>query len=102
MPSYAPHGEEVIAGTDRAALELSDQSGRDDPAGDSLTPLYEQPDGWSRVLQRLPADAVVQPAGREGAFIRVLTNDGVTGYVSRLAPLAVVKAWSISNPSTPK
>jgi heat shock protein HtpX len=78
-------------------FEPRDDSRQDDPAGDSLTPLYEQPDGWSRVLQRLPTDAVVTPVGKEGAFIRVLTNDGVTGFVSSLAPLAVVKAWSISS-----
>jgi hypothetical protein len=82
-----------VSNTDRAPTEPSDDSGRDGSTGDSLTPLYEQADGWSRVLQRLPADAVVTPMGSQGTFIRVLTTDGVTGYVSCLSPLAAVKAW---------
>lgn len=54
-----------------------------------LTPLYEQPDGWSLVLAQLSPDAVVTPLGTEGNFIRVTTVDHGTGYISRLAPLAV-------------
>ena len=53
-----------------------------------LTPLYENADGWSRVLTQLPPDAALTVTGTEGNFIRVTTADNVCGYVSRLSPLA--------------
>jgi heat shock protein HtpX len=57
----------------------------------ALIPLYEQPDGWSRVLAQLPESAVVIPMATEGLFVRVITADDRTGYVSRSAPLAALK-----------
>ena len=51
-------------------------------------PLYEKPDGWSRVLTWLPPDAVLKVvAGEQGAFIRVVTANDVAGFVSRNAGL---------------
>jgi heat shock protein HtpX len=63
------------------------------PPGDDhlLTPVYEQPDGWSRVLAQLPESAVVVPIAAEGAFIRVTMAEERTGYVSRSAPLSALK-----------
>jgi heat shock protein HtpX len=55
-----------------------------------LTPLYEQPNGWSRILAQLPENAVVIPAAVEGDFIRVTTEDQ-SGYVPRSAPLTALK-----------
>ena len=54
-----------------------------------MTPLYERADGWSRVLAQLPPDAALTVTGTEGNFIRVTTADHLSGYVSRLSPLAV-------------
>jgi heat shock protein HtpX len=63
------------------------------PSADAhvLIPLYERPDGWSRVLAQLPESAVVIPMATEGDFVRVTTAEDQTGYVSRSAPLAAVK-----------
>lgn len=60
-------------------------------ADHALTPLYEQPDGWSRVLAELPESAVVIPIATEGHFIRVTTAEHQAGYVSRSAPLTALK-----------
>jgi len=60
-------------------------------AGHALTPLYERPDGWSRVLAQLPESAVVIPIATEGHFIRVTTAEHQAGYVSRSAPLAALR-----------
>jgi Zn-dependent protease with chaperone function len=58
-----------------------------------LIPLYEQPDGWSRVLAQLPESAVVIPIATEGHFIRVTTAEHPAGYVSRSAPLTALKTF---------
>lgn len=60
-------------------------------ADHALTPLYEQPDAWSRVLAQLPESAVVIPIATEGHFIRVTTAEHLAGYVSRSAPLIALK-----------
>jgi heat shock protein HtpX len=57
----------------------------------ALIPLYERPDGWSRVLAELPENAVVVAMGTEGQFIRVMTAEHQAGYVSRSARLAALK-----------
>ena len=57
----------------------------------ALIPLYEGPDGWSRVLAQLPVGAVIVPMATEGNFVRVTTPEGQSGYVSRTAPLAALK-----------
>ena len=54
----------------------------------SWTPLYEKPDGWSRVLAQLPLDTPVNVTGTEGNFIRVTTAHNLSGYVSSASPLA--------------
>jgi heat shock protein HtpX len=58
-----------------------------------LTPLYEKPDGWSRVLAQLRESAAVMPIAIEGAFVRITTAEGQAGYVSRSAPLAALKSF---------
>ena len=60
-------------------------------ADHALIPLYEQPDGWSRVLAQLPENAVVIPIATEGHFIRVATAHNQVGYVTRSAPLTALK-----------
>jgi heat shock protein HtpX len=60
-------------------------------AGQVLTPLYELPDGWSRVIARLPENAIIIPIAAEGHFIRITTAEHQAGYVSRSAPLAALK-----------
>jgi SH3-like domain-containing protein len=60
-------------------------------ADHALTPVYEQPDGWSRVLAQLPESAVVILMATEGHFVKVTTAEGHTGYVSRSAPLGALK-----------
>jgi hypothetical protein len=62
------------------------------PAG--TTPLYEQPDGWSRVLAQLAPGADVRPITRQGNFIQVLANGGLTGYVASSAPLPAIVAFN--------
>jgi heat shock protein HtpX len=62
------------------------------PAG--TTPLYEQPDGWSRVLEQLSPGADVRPIRRQGDFIRVLANGGLTGYVASSARLPAIVAFN--------
>jgi heat shock protein HtpX len=52
-----------------------------------LTPMYELPDGWSRIVARLPRDVAIKSATREGNFIRVTTGDNTVGYVPQSAQL---------------
>jgi hypothetical protein len=47
--------------------------------------MYEQPDGWSRVLAQLAKNTVLTVVGREGNFVRVITKDNVSGYVATSA-----------------
>jgi heat shock protein HtpX len=54
-------------------------------------PLYEQPDGWSKVLAELDENAALTPVGKEGNFIRVLTTDNIRGYVSSSARLSALR-----------
>ncbi len=54
---------------------------------DPVTAVYEQPDGWSRVLTQLTKNTVVTAVGREGNFVRVITKDDVAGYVASSARL---------------
>jgi heat shock protein HtpX len=49
------------------------------------TPLYEKPDGWSIVLQKLSPGLVVTCMGFEGNFARVRTEH-TEGYIARFAP----------------
>lgn len=81
-------------------LEMQSTAAADQPVPSSCEPpepapipLYEQPDGWSRVLARLPADTVVRPIAAEGHFVRVITAEDQTGYVSRSAPLPAVRKF---------
>jgi heat shock protein HtpX len=60
-------------------------------ADHALTPLYERPNGWSRVLAQLPENAEVIPIATEGHFIRVTTAEHEAGYVPRSAPLTALK-----------
>jgi len=62
------------------------------PEKEMLTPLYERPDGWSRVLAKLPPDAQITIVETDGNFVRVRTGGRVLGYVSRTAPLAALAA----------
>ena len=50
-----------------------------------FTPVYEKPDGWSKVLCHLPEHAAVTVCGREGNFLKVTTADHVVGYISQSA-----------------
>jgi hypothetical protein len=52
-----------------------------------LTPMYESPDGWSRIVARLPHDIAIKSATPEGNFVRVVTIDNTVGYVARSAQL---------------
>ena len=54
---------------------------------DDLAAVYEQPDGWSRVLTELTKNTVVTAVGREGNFVRVITKDNIAGYVASSAGL---------------
>ena len=49
------------------------------------TPVYEKPDGWSKVLCQLPEDAAVTVCGTEGKFLKVTTANRVVGYISESA-----------------
>jgi hypothetical protein len=49
------------------------------------TPVYEKPDGWSKVLCQLPEHAAVTVCGTEGSFLKVTTANRVIGYISRSA-----------------
>jgi hypothetical protein len=51
----------------------------------SSTPVYERPDGWSKVLCQLPEHAAVTVCGTEGNFLKVTTADRVIGYISQSA-----------------
>jgi peptidase M48-like protein len=64
----------------------------DEASGPTLTPLYERPDGWSRVLARLPHDAALTAIASEGNFVRVTTRENLLGYVARSAPLSALRA----------
>ena len=51
-------------------------------------PVYEQPDGWSKVLAELDENAEVMPLSTVGEFVRVITADNIRGYVSATASLS--------------
>jgi heat shock protein HtpX len=51
--------------------------------------LYEKPDGWSRVVQRLERGTVVTARGKESGFLLVSTGEGVVGYLGGRGRLAV-------------
>jgi heat shock protein HtpX len=51
----------------------------------NVTPVYEKPDGWSKVLCQLPKHAVVTVCGIEGNFLKVTTADRVVGYIAQSA-----------------
>ena len=59
----------------------------------SFIPVYEKPDGWSKVLCQLPEDAAITVSGTEGNFLQVTIADRVVGYISR-SPRARVIATS--------
>jgi heat shock protein HtpX len=46
------------------------------------TPLYQNADGWSPVIERLPEGAIIEFIGLEANFVRVAT-DRVRGCISR-------------------
>jgi heat shock protein HtpX len=48
-------------------------------------PVYEKPDGWSKVLCQLPEAATVTVCGTEGKFLKVTTANRVVGYISESA-----------------
>jgi len=57
------------------------------------TPIYEHPDGWSRVVAWLPRDAPVTSLREvNGNFVRVETPEGPAGWVARSAPLRISEA----------
>ena len=66
---------------------------RDSAEAAGLTPLYEQPDGLSRILARLPRDADLTSATKDGDFVRVTMGNNTVGYVARWAPLAALKPF---------
>jgi heat shock protein HtpX len=53
-------------------------------------PVYERPDGWSRVICQLPEDAAVMVCGTEGNFHKITTANRVVGYISQSARDRVV------------
>jgi heat shock protein HtpX len=54
-------------------------------------PVYEQPDGWSKVLAELDQNAAVTPLGKVGEFVRVVTAENIRGYVSATAGLNALR-----------
>lgn len=83
--------ESVVEESHASTPELSAETMP--PSDPGRIPLYEQPDGWSRVLAHLPADTIVTPIAAEGHFVRVVTAEHQTGYVSRSAPLPAVRTF---------
>jgi heat shock protein HtpX len=71
------------------------RSDGNDRSNDARTPLYEKPDGWSRVLARLSPDAAITPLAREGNFVRVATEANGIGYVSSTAPLRAIRGFCV-------
>jgi heat shock protein HtpX len=55
-------------------------------------PLYERPDGWSKVLAELDESAALTPLGEDGSFVHVVTADNIRGYVSSSAPLSTLRS----------
>jgi hypothetical protein len=53
--------------------------------------VYEQPDGWSKVLAELEENAALTPLGTVGGFVRVVTADNIRGYVSSGAGLSALR-----------
>ncbi|MFL6281493.1 MAG: M48 family metalloprotease [Vicinamibacterales bacterium] len=69
----------------RVSLESAAESpGSQFRLTDHSTPLYETADGWSRMLQQLPAGDVVTLTGVEGRFARVQAA-GLDGYIAAAA-----------------
>ena len=73
-----------------ATTSVVDRAARTDVRqADTLVPLYEAPDGWSKVLAQLPGRAQVITLGTDGELVRIRYGD-VQGYVPRSAPLAAL------------
>jgi heat shock protein HtpX len=64
----------------------------------SSTPVYEKPDGWSKVLCQLPEHAAVTICGTEGNFLKVTTADRVVGYISQAARDHVIATRELTRP----
>jgi Peptidase family M48 len=58
----------------------------------TTTPVFEQPDTSSRVVQRLSAGALVTVREGAGRFLAVITQDERFGYISDSAPREPVPA----------
>ena len=81
--TIAPQPPPVLVDASQPALPDAPAGAGDDvPNG---TPLYEAPDGWSKVLGSLPEGTVVTISETNTNFLRVTTADGRQGYVSRAA-----------------
>ena len=46
-----------------------------------VTPLYEKPEGWSKILRELPHGTPLTFGAIEGGFVQVTTGDNVVGYI---------------------
>jgi len=85
---------------EQAPSQIATFSGHERPSdssGPSLTPLYESPDGLSRIVARLPPNIALTSATMRGNFIEVMTRDGTTGYVARSANLAALATFTKAN-----
>jgi hypothetical protein len=68
-----------------ASPDKPDTDGSSDSSRSSFTPVYEKPDGWSKVVCQLPDHATVTICGTEGNFLKVTTANRVVGYISQAA-----------------
>jgi len=88
-----PSEQQVLAPTEGEDSTEDNTNGAHQPARSSI-PLYEHPDGWSKVLAQLDENAALTPVGKVGNFVRVVTSDNVTGYVSASACLSALRQGS--------
>jgi heat shock protein HtpX len=87
-PDQAAASPAVDSG--RGAIRPQALAQQGSPPGPAI-PLYERPDGWSKVLAELDENAALTLLGSDGGFIRVVTADNIRGYVSSSARLAALR-----------
>ena len=77
-------GEASVCAIAKEALSFDPQVGAASQSSHRATTLlYEQADGWSKVLDELPKGAMVTLSGAESSFLKVTTIDHIVGYISQ-------------------
>jgi hypothetical protein len=77
------------ASDDEALSPHTSRGTRLDPVAFLGTPLFDEPDESSRRLAFLNKGAVLRVTGSEGDFLKVVTEEGASGYLRDSSAVAL-------------